>query len=124
MKRFKTGEMYVVEIKLTRNPAFHRKIFAFFNFCFEHWNDEGREFMDHKSQYDLFRNKLTIAAGYYTECYDPITGELELKAESLSYDNMEQEYFERCYSAIVNAALDHIFGKCDEDTVNQLLSFF
>ena len=37
MKRFKAGEVYPVEIKQSRNPQFHRKVFAFFNFCFEHW---------------------------------------------------------------------------------------
>ncbi|EML5944363.1 TPA: DUF1367 family protein, partial [Citrobacter freundii] len=26
LQRFKNGETYVAEIKLTRNPAFHRKV--------------------------------------------------------------------------------------------------
>ena len=41
LTKFLTGEMYVIDIKLTRNPAFHRKVFAFFNFCFEHWEGEN-----------------------------------------------------------------------------------
>ena len=30
--KFKTGEIYPIEMKLIRNPAFHRKVFAFFKF--------------------------------------------------------------------------------------------
>lgn len=37
LTKFQNGEMYTAEFKLTRNPAFHRKMFAFFNFCFQHW---------------------------------------------------------------------------------------
>ena len=37
LTKFKNGELYTAEIKLTRNPSFHRKTFAFFNFCFQHW---------------------------------------------------------------------------------------
>ena len=37
LMKFKTGEQYQVEIKQVRNPAFHRKVFAFFKFCFDHW---------------------------------------------------------------------------------------
>ena len=37
LTKFKTGETYEIEIKQSRNPAFHRKVFEFFNFCFEHF---------------------------------------------------------------------------------------
>lgn len=38
LTKFKSGEMYVVDIKRTRNPQFHGKVFAFFAFCFSHWS--------------------------------------------------------------------------------------
>lgn len=48
LEKFKNGEQYTLEARLTRNPAFHRKMFAFLNFCFQHWNAEhaGYEFTD------------------------------------------------------------------------------
>ena len=34
--KFKTGEQYTISVPLARNPAFHRKVFSFFNFCFNY----------------------------------------------------------------------------------------
>ena len=38
LNKFKTGEMYPVELKLPRNHSFHRKVFAFFEFVFQYWS--------------------------------------------------------------------------------------
>ena len=35
LHRFKNGETYTANMKLTRNPKFHRKVMAYF--CFTHW---------------------------------------------------------------------------------------
>jgi hypothetical protein len=122
MTRFKTGEMYEVEIKKPRNPAFHRKMFAFFNFCFEYW-ECGREFVDEHKQREVFRNHLTVLAGFYDEFYS-IKGDTRIEARSLSYSNMEPEEFESCYNAQVNAAMKHLFRSEDTHIYNQLMSFF
>ena len=126
LKAFKTGEQYEVESKRFRNPAFHRKVFAFFNFCFQHWAAERTEvkFQDEAAQFDTFRKHLTVLAGYRTVTYK-INGDFRVEAQSLSYGNMEQEEFEKCYSALINAAIKHVFGNTtDENVINQLYAFF
>ncbi|UGC97778.1 NinB/ Orf homologous recombination mediator [Pantoea phage PdC23] len=126
LKRFKNGAMYTIEMKLTRNPKFHAKMFAFFNFCFEHWCAEraGYQFMDREAQFNTFRNHLTVLAGFYTQTYK-IDGSVRVEARSLAYANMSPEDFEACYSAVVNAAIKHVFaGKTDEKIINRLWSFF
>ena len=121
--KFKTGEQYQVEIKLTRNPKFHRKVFAFFGFCFDHWSGT-KSFWDESAQKDQFRKELTILSGYYKEYYD-INGDVSIYAESLNYANMNQERFEQVYSALINAALAHIFKGCEDENITcQLYSFF
>ena len=122
MSRFKTGEMYAVDIKLVRNPGFHRKVFQFFSFCFEHWACQ-REFLNESAQKDVFRKNLTVLAGYYDELVN-IKGEIRIEAKSLSFGSMQQDEFEQCYSALINAAIKHIFPGSDENTYNQLMSFF
>jgi hypothetical protein len=122
MKRFKNGESYEIEIKLQRNAAFHGKVFAFFNFCFDCWASD-REFMDEAGQFDVFRKNLTVLAGYYDQYYT-ISGEMRVEAKSLSYASMEQEEFEQCYSALINAALVHIFPGCDAGVESKLYDFF
>lgn len=126
LNRFKNGEQYTVKIKLTRNPAFHRKMFAFFHFCFEHWCADmaGLEGMDEHSQFEKFRNDLTILAGFHYRVFN-IRGDVRFEAKSLAYANMGQEEFERCYSALIEAAIQNIFSKTDNKTINsRLLSFF
>jgi hypothetical protein len=122
LKRFKTGEQYEIEIKLSRNPAFHRKVFAFFNFCFAHWKG-GHEFQCEHKQFDVFRSQLTALAGFY-DSYDKIGGGVRVEAKSISYASMEQDEFEKCYVALTNAAMKHIFEDADELTYNKLISFF
>lgn len=122
LTKFKTGEMYEVEIKLTRNPKFHAKVFAFMKFCFGYWRSD-REFMDEQQQFKCFRNHLTVLAGYYTESF-AIDGGIRIEAKSLAFDSMDNEEFEKCYNAMISAACKHVFGETDDNTYNQLLSFF
>lgn len=124
MAKFKTGLTYSVELKgsRSRNQAFHGKMFAFFNFCFEYWKSD-REFLSEAKQFDHFRKELTKIAGFYEQYWD-INGNLHIEAKSLEYGKMNPEEFAECYSAIVNAAMKHIFVNADYDIENKLMSFF
>jgi hypothetical protein len=122
MDRFKSGEIYEIDIKLTRNPSFHGKVFEFFTFCFNYWRSD-REFMDDPAQFDVFRKHMTVLAGYYDEFYT-IDGTVRVEAKSISYANMDQADFEALYSALINVALAKIFVGADENIEAQLLSFF
>ncbi|WP_241624515.1 DUF1367 family protein [Rosenbergiella epipactidis] len=126
LQRFKTGETYTAEIKLTRNPQFHRKVMAFFGFCFESWcaNRSGLEHMDEHSQFDRFRKDLTILAGFYVQTVR-LNGDVRVEAESLAFANMKQDRFESVYSALINAAIKHVFANTkDQSILNRLQAFF
>ena len=126
LQRFKNGEMYTAEIKLSRNPQFHRKVMAFFGFCFQHWNAEksGLGNADERTQFNRFRKDLTILAGFY-DTFVNIRGEVRAEAKSIAYANMQQDEFEELYNALINAAIKHVFGQTkDENILNQLQSFF
>lgn len=123
MNRFKTGDMFEIDIKNARNSAFHGKVFAFINYCFEFWQDD-REFVDPTAQFERFRKEMTITAGYYNKVYN-LQGEFRLEAKSISFSNMTQEEFEHLYTALVNSATKNIFSdKIDDDTYQKLMSFF
>lgn len=126
LEKFKTGEVYPVEVRLARNPAFHGKVFKFFTFCFEHWSADKTDerFKPTAAQFDTFRKNLTVLAGY-KEVTFTIDGRARVEPKSLSFGNMEQTEFEECYSALINAAIQHIFNNTnDQNTLNQLQSFF
>jgi hypothetical protein len=124
LTRFKTGEHYEIEIKLSRNPAFLRKVMAFFKFCFEYWDGESvLEYTETPEQFDRFRKDLTILAGFYVQT-TRLNGDTRLEAESLSFASMSEERFQQCYIALTNAAMRHIFKTADELTYNKLIGFF
>ena len=122
LEKFKNGEQYVIDIKLSKNPAFRRKVFAFFEFCFAHWSSD-REFMDNKSQFKVFRKNLTVIAGFY-DTFHTIAGEVRIEAKSLACENMEPDEFEACYKALIAAAIRTIFKGCGPEVENQLIGFF
>ena len=127
LSKFQSGEMYVIDIKRSRNPHFHRKVFAFFGFCFDHWsaNKTHWEHMDEPSQAESFRNELTKLAGFTNVTYSIDGTGFEVKAKSLSFGDMEQDEYEACYSALINAAIKHVFGDTkDEQILNRLVGFF
>lgn len=126
LTKFKNGEVYEIDVKLSRNPSFHRKVFAFFKFCFDHWcaTRTELEFMDESDQFNTFRKNLTVLAGYKKVTWT-IDGRMRVEPESLSFGNMDQAQFEKCYSALINAAIKHIFGGTkNQNTINQLYSYF
>lgn len=122
MEKFKTGTTYEVEIKESRNPKFHGKVFSFMNFVYQYWSGEN-EFLDEQAQFDRFRKDLTILAGYNNKVFN-YKGELRLEAKSLSYSSMTQEEFEQLYTALINAASKHMFNGADDNIIDKLQSFF
>lgn len=122
--KFKTFETYEIDIKLSRNPKFLRKVMVFFTFCFAHWNgDKVHNFCSETEQFNRFRKDLTILAGFYIQS-ERIDGTLRTEAESLSFASMSEERFQECYLALITAALKYIFHNADVNTENKLISFF
>jgi hypothetical protein len=122
LSRFKTGDLCEGDFKLKRNGKFHGKVFAFFGFCFEHW-DNPNSYQDEQAGFDVFRSELTCLAGYSNKFYT-ISGSVRLEAKSLAYGNMSQEEFEHLYNALIQAAMNTIFKGADESIYTKLMSFF
>ena len=122
LTKIKTGDMVEVSITKKRNPRFHRKAFALFNFCFEYWRGTN-EFQDESKQFDTFRANLLVLAGFYDQLYK-IDGSMRIEAKSLKFSQMSDEEFDKCYQAVVRAACKHIFHSADERTYNRLITMF
>lgn len=123
LTKLRTGEWYEVEIKRSRNPQHHKKVFAFFNFAFNYWRGEC-EFQDEAAQFDSLRKQLTIHAGYYNQVWTLDGQGFTLEAKSLSYGNMDQTEFEEFATAMQNAAMRTIFQGANERVIQELMSFF
>lgn len=121
MERLKSGHTFEIDIKQSRNQGYHGKMFSFFTFCFEYWRG-GNEFQDDKAQFDEFRKGLTIQAGFYNQVFN-LDGEVSISAKSLSFESMEQEEFESCCNAMMQAALNTVFVGADQNTINRLYNY-
>ena len=126
MTRFKTGLTYPVEIKHQRNQKFHGKVFSFFTYCYEYWEETSAvNVINSAKQFDSMRKQLTISAGYYHQVFTLDGRGFELVADSLAFGNMSQEDFESCYTALIQAATNTIFKDVDDEFYyNKLAGFF
>lgn len=132
LKKVKAGRGVRVQLTQIRNYEFHKRWFALVTYAFEMWSDIKGP-MEHKGQqiqpnFNRFRKDLTILAGYYETVFN-VRGELRLEAKSISFGSMEQDEFERLYSATINAVLSKILtgsGLTEEklrNYVDQVMSF-
>jgi hypothetical protein len=124
MKKFKAGVVHSHDVKVNQNYRLHQKIFAFFGFC---TNYDYRDSEASKCEYKLnrTRGKLTVAAGYFKQVFEPNGVNFEIVPVSLSFAKMPDDVRQKFYTRITQAAIDNIFHNCDDENImNQLNSWF
>lgn len=102
----------VINIKMHRNPVFHRKAFALLNMIYA--NQENFDSMD------LFRSWITMKSGYVITGQAP-NGTTLFMPESLAFESMPQERFERWYNSVIDVAFAE-YGM-NKDALKGLMSF-
>ena len=111
MRRFKVGAVTKAEIAEMRNGKFFRKWWVLAKLAFDLWAETvpDREYHGVKVLPDFprFRKDLTIMAGFCRPVWNA-KGELRLEAESLKWSEMNEERFDRLYSATINVILQKI----------------
>ena len=104
-KTISENSTFIVDIKRSRNPLFHRRAFA----CFK----ELYDMIDTESDFEPWRKMLTILAGYRTDFASVDKAgktTVYVQATSLAFENMDEDEFKTCFSAIVNA-FGHRYGR-------------
>ncbi len=127
-KRFKVGQTIRADIKAMRNYKFHKKFFAMLDVGFDAWEPDQKEYKGMPAQKNRtrFRKDCTIAAGFYTTTYD-INGNVKLEAKSISFANMDDDEFEKLYSAVADVLLQRVLRNYTredlDNVVNQMMGF-
>lgn len=119
--RMAFGNLIDWETLFPRNPLFHRKFFALLDIGFDAWQPElthnGVVVAKNKEQ---FREDVTILAGYYVQTWT-LTGEMRLRAMSISFASMDDHDFESLYSGVANVLLSNVLrnyaGRAELDSV-------
>lgn len=126
--KLKAGAGVRAKITKVRNIGFHRKFFALLNIGFEAWETPQGEYAGVKieKEFDRFRKDVVILAGYYTPVYN-MKGEVRLEAKSISFGSMEQDEFEKVYSAVANVLLRKVLTRYTREdldrVVEQIMNF-
>ena len=131
LKRWKTGDIAIMDLIKPRNGKFHRKFMAMVNLAFEYWEPEE---VEHKGEmitpgkdFDEFRKWLTILAGY-KEIIGYPDGSVRVRAKSLKFDKMDDMEFGRLYNNIINVILQKVLTTFEskaaaERVANEILQF-
>lgn len=120
LRRIKNGASVRVKVAQEINPKFRRKWWALAQYAFEIWSDTmpEKQYRGQEVQpnFERFRKDLTILAGHFHPIWN-IKGEMRVEADSLSFGSMDEQTFERLYSATINAILTKILAstKLTED---------
>lgn len=121
-KKLKIGETYVAEVKLARNPQFHKKYFALINLAWEYLPERQTEgFRNNK---ELFRKYCEVAAGFCDPFYSPSRREWVEIPRSISFGSMDEAEFSDLYEKVKDVIFG-IIGRyvTEEEFMNNLAQF-
>lgn len=121
-KKLRIGEVYEAEIKLQRNPRFHRLFFALINTGFAYLPGDVQDY--YFKSVEGFRKSVLIAAGFTNVFYDIKRQTFLEEAESISFANMDETRFKEVYEGC-KSVIFSLIGKyvTIEDFESNLLNF-
>lgn len=120
-KRFKVGSTIRANVSAMRNYKFHKKFFSMLDVGFDAWEPPETEHrgLPVQKNKERFRKDCIIAAGFY-EPVANINGDVRAEAKSISFASMDDEEFERVYSAVADVILQRVlrnYTRADLDAV-------
>ena len=113
MENMKPGTWLRMEWAVPRNGQHHRKLFALLNLV-----------VDNSETYDTAEKALVavkLVSGYVDLMIHPATGAITQVPQSISYDSMDQEAFDKFYEAAIDGVLRFILPQLDRETADRLL---
>lgn len=121
-RKLKVGAYYEAEIKLVRNPDFHRKFFSLINLSWEFLPE--RQQKGFKNNKDLWRKYLIAASGYVDLFYSPKLKDYVEIPKSICFDKMNEAEFKDLYESVKNVIWSIISRFVAKDEFERLLIEF
>lgn len=104
--RVKPGARVIAKVSVPRNYRFYRKFFGMLNVAYSNW-DKPEITTPHgvvQCSFEVFRNDVTVLAGYH-ELTCNTKGSWRMAAKSIAFHKMDEDEFQRLYSAVVDVIL-------------------
>ena len=90
------GKTYSVDIRLVRNPDFHRKYFAMLNCA---WSLLPQSVQEGFRSRENFRKYVQIAAGFSEPFFHPTEGFIDMP-KSIDFESMDELEFQDLYQKV------------------------
>lgn len=101
-RKLKVGQVYQADIRMPRNPKFHRLFFALINTGYAYIPGDVQDY--YFKNVEGFRKSVLITAGFTRVFYDIRRQSFIEEAESISFSNMDEarfrDVYERCKDVI------------------------
>ena len=113
LEAMNVGDYLRIEAAKPRNGGHHKKLFALLKIVSE--NSET---------YDTTEKALVavkLVTGYCDPFVNPLTGELGQVPHSIAYESMDQDAFDKFYSAAIDGILAHILPHLPRAKFDKLL---
>ena len=130
-KGMAVGHVISGEFTKPANYKFFKKMHALVRLSYDYFSDgiANREPLKYRGQdvhtsYDMFREEMTILAGFYTASYS-LNGKVRLQAKSWSFSKMSEEERERMFSKLIDVAIKQVFQNViDEAQLKKMVDDF
>ena len=120
-KKLKVGEFYTAEIKLVRNPNFHRLYFGLINLAWAYLPESQTTGFKTKEN---FRKYVEIAAGCCDVIYHPKFKEWVEVPKSISFEKMDEAEFRTVYDGVKDVIFSIIGRFVSQEEFERNLSQF
>lgn len=120
--KLKIGEEYTIEVKTTRNAAFHRKYFKLIKLSWEYLNEAQQKFFH--NNIEVFRKTMEVQAGHCELVYSIQRREWVESPKSIAFDKMSEEEFAELYERVKDALFEIVLKNVDEEEFFNVLMYF
>lgn len=121
-KKLKIGEAYIADIKLVRNPKFHRLFYALVNLSWEYLSERHQR--GFKDNVELWRKYLISAAGYVDVFYSPQLKQYVEYPKSISFEKMDEAEFKDLYDRVLDIVLSVLKDRVGKEEFDAMLNNF
>lgn len=120
IKGMKNNTVYMADVKLDRNPDFHRKYFKLIKIALENLPEK---FVGYTSK--RLRKELQMWLGYFEVMTLFEDGKESYVLDSISFENMDDTEFKKLYDGSINILCQHYLrGMTPEKLYDVLGGFF
>jgi len=121
-KRLSLGQVYLVEIKLSRNYPFLKKYFALIRCAWEYLSEAQQEFFGYNVT--TFRKAVEVAAGWFDLNYNINRDEWYQAPKSIAFDSMNEEEFSNLYDSVKDVLFQtYLTNISKQDFLSNLINF-